>query len=229
MSDSPPAVAAPSLLFLDLDGTLISVSSEKEFLQHLVGRGRLSGWAFVRWMANYALHPVRSLREGKGWNRTYLKNLRPEVAESEASSFSADVLTDRVRPELLRILTRWRRDGTEVVLMTSSLRWLAEPVGAVAGATKVIASDPQVVDGRLTGRLAGPRPWGRTKRILAEEVLKNRDISPQDCIAAGDSWADRYLMSYCGGSLAVHPSRRLERLARKEGWSVMRGRHTRWA
>lgn len=222
-------IPIPSLVFVDLDGTMLSVSSEKEFLQHLLRRGGLSGWAFVRWMAQYALHPLRSLREGKGWNRTYLKNFRPETAASQARSFSTDFLTGRMRADLLKLLTGWRREGAELVLMTSSLRWLAEPVGSAMGVAEIVASDPEVVNGKLTGRLSSPRPWGKAKRSLAEAITADRGLSAKSCLAAGDSWADRYIMSYCGRALAVNPSASLARLARRKGWPVMQGRHTRWA
>jgi HAD superfamily phosphoserine phosphatase-like hydrolase len=212
----------------DLDGTLISVSSEKELVLSLLGSRLISPRAFAGFLASYALHPVRTLRSGKGWNRSYLQGLPAERLE-EHCRLLAKRLMDRARTGVASMLRSWSEEGTRVVLMSATLLPLAQELAPLCGAREVVASVPEKVNGRLTGRVAGPRPWGAAKLELAREVLAGLSVDPAEAAALGDSWSDRHILRLCGLPVAVCPDRRLRRLAAEEGWTLLDGRHTRWA
>lgn len=213
---------------MDLDGTLISTSSEKELVLSLVREGRLSWRGFLRFLAAYAMHPARTLVRGKGWNRSYLRGMAPDTLRQHCRRLAAG-LRRRIRPEVADMVASWTDAGARVVLITATLQPLAGELAGDCGATRVVASIPEESDGRLTGRLSGPRPWGRSKAELGRNVLEEISVSPESAVALGDSWSDRHIMRLCGRRVAVCPDRRLRRLAESEGWTVMDGRHTRWA
>jgi len=213
---------------VDLDGTLISASSEKELVVSLARGGHLSASGVLRFLATYALHPLRTLSLGKGWNRSYLRGMDPDFLEGHCSLL-AEELRGRVRPEVAELVGSWVEAGTPVVLISATLQPLARELAGFFGASRVVASVPQVSDGRLTGALSGPRPWGRRKAELARTVLEELAVPPLEAAALGDSWSDRHILRLCGRPVAVCPRSRLRRLAEAEGWSVMDGRHTRWA
>ena len=213
---------------MDLDGTLISASSEKELLLSLARGGHISAGGLIRFLAAYALHPLRTISLGKGWNRGYLRGLDPTFLEEHCSLLAED-LRRRVRPEVAELVGSWREAGTRVALISATLQPLAVELAALCGASRVVASVPEVSEGSLTGALSGPRPWGRLKAEMAGTVLDELAVPPSEAAALGDSWSDRHLMRVCGRPVAVCPDRRLRRLAEKEGWRVMEGRHARWA
>lgn len=213
---------------MDLDGTLISVSSEKELLLSLLGRRRLARGAFLRFLAAYALHPGRTLALGKGWNRMYLRGMSPADLKRHCVEL-AERLRSRVRPEVARLVSSWSNGGTHVVLLSATLLPLARELAPLCGASRCVASRPKTIDGVLTGETDGVRPWGRAKADLARELIEELSVDPRDVAALGDSWSDRHILRLCGRPLAVSPSARLRRLALGEGWSIMEGRHARWA
>jgi HAD superfamily hydrolase (TIGR01490 family) len=223
-------VNARGICFVDLDGTLISRSSEKELVLHMFRKGRLRLPQLVRFGTGYLAHPLKSLRQGKGWNRLYLKGLSEESVRPLAEDLATNRLSGLVRESVRDSVGEAGNAGFTVVLMSAALVYLAGPLRASIGAKTVVASEPEVDEGgRFTGRLRSRRPWGTDKCRIARELASEEGMEMRDCIAYGDSWSDRFLMQECGSAVAVHPGGKLLRLAKQRGWSVIPGRHTRWA
>lgn len=224
-----PDGSVPEMYFVDLDGTLLSTSSEKLFLKRLLRRGILKGPDFVRFLAGYLLHPITTFREGKGWNRAYLRGVAPAVAKKEAAGCSEDLLEGYVREWTGMSMEELKGQGCEPVILSASLEYIATGVASGLGVRRVCASRPETADGCFTGKLRGTRPWGRNKALLADDICREAGVEPGRCAAAGDSWADRFVLEMCGCRVAVCPDRKLRRLAERRGWRVEEGKHTRWA
>jgi len=224
-----PDGGVPELYFVDLDGTLLDTSSEKFFLQHLWARGRLSPVVFAGFLFSYILHPGKTLIEGKGWNRSYLKGLSPETVRRE-SDYCADVLVrNNLREWTARSVLELNKAGCRTVLLSASLEQLAVVIGKHLQFDRTRASSPEVAGGRFSGCLKGLRPWGKDKKKIMLGICGEFDIEPIKCAAAGDSWADRFILDECGCSIAVCPDRKLKKLAIMKNWHTVDCRHTKWA
>jgi putative phosphoserine phosphatase/1-acylglycerol-3-phosphate O-acyltransferase len=221
---SQPEGAAVRLAFVDVDGTLLDCSSERLFLSHLARTGGIGFRSALRFLAGYAIHPGRTRHFGPGWNRGYLEGMRRDVAESIAERFARETLTSRIRPEVRRLLAGLSAEGFRIVLLSASLSFLVDPLRVEAGAEEAICSVPEDMDGVLTGRLAGDRPWGSSKAELAARYASAAGSPLADCCALGDSDSDIPLLSSCGSAIAVHPSAGLRRAAARRGWKVIEGR-----
>ncbi len=219
----------PDLYFVDLDGTLLSRSSEKLFLVRLFRRRILGPGHLIRFMGGYLLHPLTTLREGKGWNRGYLKNAAPRSVREEAVACAEILLEGSLRSWTKASIEELGSTGCVPVIISASLHYIAERIASDLGVDEVCASRPEISSGRFTGRLTDPRPWGREKRRLAEEICSERGTRLDRCAAAGDSWADRFILQDCGCPVAVCPDRRLGLMARDKGWTMVEGRHAKWA
>ncbi|MFO1533560.1 MAG: HAD family hydrolase, partial [Thermoplasmatota archaeon] len=80
----------------------------------------------------------------------------------------------------------------------------------------------EVRDGVYTGRPAGPLTY-RDGKADAVRALAERDgIDLHESYAYSDSESDLPLLRLVGHPVAVNPDRALERVAREEGWRVIR-------
>lgn len=217
------------MYFVDLDGTLLSASSEKFFLKCILKKGILSPVAFLRFLSFYLRSPVQTIREGKGWNRNYLTGIPPEVIKREAAICAGILVKTCLRDWTLQSIHELKDYGCETVLLSASLEYIVTGIAENIRIDHVHASTPSIVNGRFTGRLNGLRPWGKDKAELMHGICDRRGIEPANCAAAGDSWADRFVMDDCGCSIAVCPDRKLRKLAVSRKWRIVEGRHTRWA
>ena len=217
------------MCFIDLDGTLLSVSSEKLFLKRLLKKRILSLRGLFRFLLSYALHPFRTLREGKGWNRTYLIDLSPETAETEAKKLSEELYLKRLRGWTAEFVRELSEAGSKIVILSASLEYIAGFIAEELSAYLVLASIPEIINGRFSGNLTELRPWGRNKAILMKQICEKEGINLENCIAVGDSWSDRFAMKECGSAIAVCPDGKLRKLAESRGWDIIKGSHIRWA
>ncbi len=232
------------LAFFDLDRTLICRrSAEGIFLAQAVRRGLLPPWCLLwnvvevvrrpgwlgevrRWLDRHPGGPF-------GWsaalryvlvsgNKMYLRGGEVASLEALAREVVAEVTLPRIAPAG-RERIAWHRDqGHRVILLTGAPDFLAEPVARHLGIQEVICLELERRDGRFTGRLASPHPYGERKATLALERCRSLGEDPGEAYAYGDHVTDGALLAAVGHPVAVNPSRALERLARVRGWPVER-------
>lgn len=208
------------LVICDLDWTLIGCSSERELLGMLLRERSISPVRLFAFLCGYLLHPVRTLREGRGWNRAYLRGLSAELVAKACNRLAARLQLS-VRPEVKNNLTSCLDEGARLYLVSASIEPLVREMSVANGFHGFSASIPEVDDGYCTGRTVGPRPWGGVKVDLARIIMDREGVSPTDTLALGDSFSDRLLLEFCGQAVAVRPGRRMASLAAKKGWKVL--------
>ncbi|MBC8428738.1 MAG: haloacid dehalogenase-like hydrolase [FCB group bacterium] len=218
----------PKIVFLDLDGTLISISSEKTFAECLYRKKIITFRTAVEFLLAYLLHPIRNIRKGKGWNRTYLKGLATELIGAEAKECTKECLLENIRSEIEKPIREVAEQGSKIVLLTAALLDLGEAIAKEMRYDAVIASIPEIEGNILTGEITNKRPWGKPKLDYAREYACEKGISLDECAALGDSWSDRFLLDLCGLPIVVCPARKLQKYAIQKDWQIVAGEHTRW-
>ena len=212
----------PGIVICDLDGTLISVSSELEFVLGLFRRKVLSRAVVIRFLYHYLRHPIRTMREGRGWNRGYFSGLPVDVLHEEVKECTP-LLLKKVRPGVLKILNRHKEEGAEIFILSASLSPLVQAIAEGLGFKSFRGSIPVVKSGKCTGHLIGQRPYGKAKIAPAVAIMDQLGIEPSQALALGDSWGDRYILDLCGSAIAVHPVRKLRKLAIQNDWLILEG------
>ncbi len=211
------------LVICDLDGTLISVSSELVFVKGLLRRGVLPPAVILNFLYHYLRHPVRTFKEGRGWNRGYFRGLPVPVMMEEVKG-DLPVLLERVRPGVLSLLRERQGQGAGVAILSASITPIVRSVAEALGFSDFRGSSPHAKNGVCTGHLVGQRPWGRAKVAPALALMEQYGAAPEECLALGDSWADRFVMELCGEAVAVDPGGKLAALADARGWRVIERR-----
>ncbi len=210
----------PGLVVCDLDGTLIRVSSERAFLMSLARRRILRASGVAGFLAGYALHPSRTIREGPGWNRRYLRGI-PAVCLSREADRLTPILLETVRPEVSAYLEDLGRKGARLHLLSASLAPLVERISRECGFHGFTGSSPEIRDGRFTGDIRGLRPWGPGKVAALRAIMEATGVPPGDTLALGNSRSDIEMMRLCGAAAAVVPDSGLKAEASKRGWEVL--------
>jgi phosphoserine phosphatase len=80
----------------------------------------------------------------------------------------------------------------------------------------------EVRDGVYTGKAAGPFTYREGKAEALRELAASKGIDLAESYAYSDSESDLPMMRAVGHPVAVNPDRELERVAREEGWRIMR-------
>lgn len=210
-----------AVAFFDVDGTVLKGVIELAFVWFLVLHGQVGIRVFV-WTIVELLHPKQEgitsrIRANKGYLRGKTYNqIAPSI--SACSRWALQRIYLGARKEVARL----RSGGTHVVLLSASFEFLLSDLKRELGADETIGAKPEVSDGRFTGRLIPPQPYGSGKVEYAKRILDRSSVNSDECIAFGNARADIPLLSYVGERVAVNPSRLLFRYATRLKWPIVR-------
>jgi len=216
---SKPSVVAA---VLDLDHTLVPRTSlERMFVQYLWDRGGLGFRDVLRSIRSFLIESHGSFSVRLKTNKSYLAGRPARAMEQLAGAFVADRVRPAVSPKALSAVESHRRQGHRLVLLTGCPEFLVRPLAEALGIDSVIGSRLEEKDGRWTGRLVPPHPYGEAKRGLLENWAEIEDVRLDQSHAYADSPADRAVLEAVGYPHVVNPGRFMRRLAADRGWPVL--------
>ncbi len=217
----PPAVA-----FVDVDGTLLAETTTYLFARIMRRRGLIKR-SFVLRAAYHGLqHKLGRLDYGR-LVAFGLRNIA-SIPLVELERIAYENFKDYVKPRLYEgVVDHFaglRQAGTAVVLVSSSPGIVIAPLAIFLGCTDTITTPVQIDRGRLVGLGEGPACYGEGKLYWARLWAEARGIDLADAVAYADNWSDRALLDSVGRAIAVHPHRKLKRLALRRGWTIVNPR-----
>jgi HAD superfamily hydrolase (TIGR01490 family) len=153
-------------------------------------------------------------------NKSYLGGLRVEDTLRLARECYEAYIAPRLSAPGLACVREHQTRGHEIVLLTGSLDFLLLPLKETLSAQWLIATEIRRTDGHFTGEIAGCHPRGENKRRLLLELAEAHGMDLGQSYAYGDHIQDLHLFQAIGNPVAVNPSWRLKRLARKYRWPI---------
>ena len=199
----------------DVDQTLVRGYTERLFFRYLVQRRRLSLPRALAYLGGAACR----LRD-RFQDNSYLAGLQVEEVVSLARQCYREDIASRVSPAGLACVQEHQAQGHAIALLSGSLSLLLAPLQEGLGADWLIATELQRVNGQFTGAIAGLHPRGPNKLRLLQELSRAHGFDLFQAYAYGDHIQDAYLFRSIGHPVAVNPSWRLKRRARKHHWQI---------
>jgi HAD superfamily hydrolase (TIGR01490 family) len=216
----------PGAAFFDLDRTLIAGSSAFQF-----GRAAYkAGIVTRRQLATDAWENV--LFRLRGSTDASTDALRDRVARMlegvrvrDLQRLSPDVLAGvlpRLYPRMLDIAYAHQDAGRPIFICTAAAQEMAELMAIVLTFDGAVGSVSEVVDGHYTGRAGGPFTYREGKAEAIRALAEREGIDLGASWAYSDSESDLPMLRLVGHPVAVNPDSELGRVARMEGWEVLR-------
>jgi HAD superfamily hydrolase (TIGR01490 family) len=222
MVDGMPRTAA----FFDLDRTLMSGSSGFFWARAaaragMISRRRLAldAWENVK----FRLRGSTDASTDKVMNRVgeMLVGKRAVDFQRLGPQVLAGVLP-RLYPQMLAIAWEHQDAGRPVFIVTAATQDTAEMIAHVLGFDGALGTPLEAVDGLYTGRLAGPFAYREGKPQLIRALADAEGFDLDESYAYSDSESDLPMLRAVGHPVAVNPDGPLARVAREEGWDVLR-------
>ena len=226
MDAAPTPDRARGAAFFDLDRTLMSGSSgffwaRAAARSGMISRRRLAldAWENVKFRLRGSTDASTDkvmLRVGEmlaGKRAVDFQRLGPQVL--------AGVLP-RLYPQMLEIAWQHQDAGRPVFIVTAATQDTASMIAHVLGFDGGLGTPLEAADGIYTGRLAGPFAYRDGKPQLMRELADREQLSLADSYAYSDSESDLPMLRAVGHPVAVNPDGPLARVARQEGWEVLR-------
>ncbi|BES69929.1 HAD family hydrolase [Marinobacter nanhaiticus D15-8W] len=213
-----------TLAIFDLDNTLLKGDSDHAWGDFLVAEGIVDAGEYERandqFYQDYLNGDLDILRY-LAFALAPLAKHEPEVLYALRQRF----VDERIRPLMLdkavQLLEKHRQQGHYLLIITATNRFVTQPIAELLGVDDLIATEPEMQDGRYTGQVAGTPSFqdGKVKRL--ETWLEENGQSADDAWFYSDSHNDVPLLEQVAHPIAVDPDSKLEALAQERGWPVI--------
>jgi phosphoserine phosphatase len=123
---------------------------------------------------------------------------------------------------MLEIAYEHQDAGRPIYIVTAASHELAEMLAHVLAFDGGIGARSEVVDGYYTGRPGGPFTYREGKAEAIRALAADEGIDLAVSYAYSDSESDLPMLRCVGNPVVVNPDATLLRVAREEGWEVIR-------
>ncbi len=129
----------------------------------------------------------------------------------------------RVYPQMLALAHEHQDAGRRVYICTAASQDLADMLAGVLALDGAVGSQFSAVkDGVYTGVPSGYFVYGEDKARAVRELAAREGVDLADSYAYSDSASDLPMLRIVGHAVAVNPDAELARVAREEGWQILR-------
>jgi HAD superfamily hydrolase (TIGR01490 family) len=212
--------------FFDLDGTLVRPPSlELRFFAELRKRRLIRTRNYLLWLAHAAKLLPRGIKAIQHANKMYLRGVGADYSNEQvemAGLYAAG----------MERLAWHAEQGHAIFLISGTLAPLAQRVAlqivlrlmarGVTANIGVCATRLEKRDGCWTGRILGEAMYGEAKARALRWLAQEHRFALERCYAYGNEANDRWMLEAVGRPAAVNPSSDLERIARRNGWPILR-------
>lgn len=215
------------LALFDLDNTLLAGDSDYEWGQFLVDRGVLDAAEYEAQNREfYARYVAGSLdiHEFLGFALRPLAEHEPGDLDRWHAAFMRTRILPMIGDKARALVARHRDGGDLCAIVTATNSFVTGPIAREFGVTHLIATEPESVQGRFTGRVAGTPCFREGKIRRVGDWLDGLGLSLANFVQStfySDSHNDVPLLERVTQPVAVDPDQQLEAEARRRGWPVI--------
>ncbi|HEV2111995.1 MAG TPA: HAD family hydrolase [Gammaproteobacteria bacterium] len=210
------------LALFDLDHTLLDGDSDSLWGRYLVHQGVLDADEYRQASARYYAEYVSGrldIHEFLAFGLRSLKDNPPERLEAWRASFVRECIVPRIPKASRELLARHAEHSCAIITATNS--FIIAPIAAELGVPHLIATEPEQLDGRYTGRVSGAPCFREGKVTKLDAWLQRNRLDPAETWFYSDSHNDLPLLERVTHPTAVNPDEVLTRVARERGWPVI--------
>jgi HAD superfamily hydrolase (TIGR01490 family) len=212
------------LAIFDLDNTLLAGDSDFLWGSFLVEREILDADHYQQENSRfYAEYQAGTLDIDKFLGFA-LKPLSEHPTE-QLYAWRKDFIEEKIKPLLLNKAQRrvdWHRQRNDTLLIiTATNRFVTELIAKLYGIDNLLATNPEFIDGKYTGKVSGTPCYQQGKIVNLDEWLADgREALATETWFYSDSMNDIPLLKQVDHAVAVDADETLLKEAEQHGWLI---------
>ena len=213
-----------ALAIFDLDNTLIAGDSDHSWGEFLVSEQLVDAQQFKKtndqFYADYVAGSLDIFAYLEFSLQPLTKMSMTELAELH-KRFMQQVIAPMQLAKARALLQQHRDAGDRLLIITSTNRFIVEPICHSLGVTEILATDAQIVDGRYSGKVEGVPTYKEGKVVRLNAWLKEQGESLKGSWFYSDSINDLPLLLEVDRAVAVDPCPALQAIAEEKHWQII--------
>jgi HAD superfamily hydrolase (TIGR01490 family) len=222
--DAPDTRGNCKLAIFDLDNTLLNGDSDYGWGCFLADKGIVDPAEYRQVNQTfYEQYKAGTLDIYKFIEFAFKPLAANKIADLLAwrEEFMRERVEDMVLPKAEALIDEHRAKGHILLIITSTNRFVTEPIARRLGIEHLLATDPEMRDSVYTGKISGTPCFREGKIARLRQWLKERQLDPTECWFYSDSHNDLPLLQQVDHPVAVDPDPMLLEYARRRLWPVI--------
>jgi len=212
-----------ALALFDLDNTLLAGDSDYLWGCFLSEKGLVDKALYEQ--ANLRFY--EQYKQGTLDIHEFLNFALTPLAENDfhhLQDFHAEFMDMSIRKIMTETgqdrINQHREHGDTIVIITATNSFVTGPIAKAFGVDHLIATEPEIVDGQYTGKVAGTPCFQHGKITKLNEWLEQTGKNLEGSYFYSDSHNDLPLLEQVTYPIAVDPDEQLKAIAQERGWKI---------
>ena len=213
-----------SLTIFDLDNTLLNGDSDYLWGQFLAEQGIVDGTLYEQQNQSFYEQYKQGTLDIHEFLGFALKPLSEHPLE-KLYSWREQFMQEKILPIILdkgrELIDRHRQLGNMLMIITATNRFVTQPIAENLGVPFLLATDPEKIDNRYTGRVQGTPCFQEGKVTRLQHWLTGSAVTLDDSWFYSDSHNDLPLLEIVTHPVAVDPDETLRQHASSKQWDII--------
>ncbi|HUV21344.1 MAG TPA: HAD family hydrolase [Gammaproteobacteria bacterium] len=213
-----------TLAIFDLDHTLINGDSDHLWGEYMVENGIVDEQAYRQ--RNDVFY--QDYQRGTLDNDEYLAfALEPLTHYSidKLHAWRADYVEKWIRPLIApgtsRLLDEHRERNHHLMIISATNLFVSEPIAHMLGVTTILATEPEIIANRYSGRFLGTPTYQQGKVTVLREWIASNNHDLVGAYFYSDSLNDLALLEQVDNPVTVNPDDDLKAIAEARAWKII--------
>ena len=213
-----------ALAIFDLDNTLIAGDSDHGWGEFLVANDKVDANHYQRMNDQFYVDYEAGCLDILAYLEFSLAPLAATSLEELAAlhlKFMQQIISPLRLPKAEALIEQHRQAGDRLLVITSTNRFIVEPICQALGIDELLATDPEIIDGRYTGKIVGTPTYQEGKVERLKLWLSENNETLAGSYFYSDSINDLPLLLEVDKPVAVDPDDALSAEATSRGWDII--------
>lgn len=131
-------------------------------------------------------------------------------------------MAEKIQPILLekaqKVVDLHKKNNDKVIVITATNSFVAHPIAQAYGINELLATKPEVLDGKFTGKVSGELCFQIGKVHKLQQWCKENNKTLDGAYFYSDSHNDLPLLELVDNPIVVHGDDRLQTIAKQRNW-----------
>ena len=213
-----------ALAIFDLDNTLINGDSDHGWGEFLVEQGLVDAQLYKEkndyYLEQYQLGQL-DIHEYLEFSLHALTQFPLEQLHTLRQEFVQNKILPLIGQKSRDLIQKHRQQGDYLLIITATNLFVTEPISQELAMDDIIATEPEMVNGQYTGKIAGIPSFqhGKVKRLT--KWLEQTGLSLSGSYFYSDSHNDLPLLKLVENPVAVDADETLLTYANEQNWPII--------
>ena len=213
-----------ALAIFDLDNTLLAGDSDFLWGEYLVEQGLVDADSYAasnRKFYQEYLDGTLDIFAFLAFSLSPLTRYEPAQLEAWRHEFIQTKIEPLMLPAAQELLAQHRHRDDTLLIITATNRFVTEPIARRLGVDHLLASEPELLDGRYTGRVVGTPTFREGKITALRQWMLEHGHDIDGSWFYSDSHNDIPLLEEVSYPVAVDADPTLRKHAQQRGWPLI--------